>query len=211
MAANPDDNISGNEEIDRQKQLEKNRKFVEDILGAKFLGRPVLTLRVHTTHIAVGKLDVEIGGTSAAWLYNMIALVLTEQLWSHRRAHQQHHCPPTCRLSGAVAAYSAGLIQVEVMGDQSDSEDYDSDEKVVLRMTGLCERFRPMEHRLGLFALPGQAAKIAIEAKVWKQNRFETKFEGKSMEMLPDLDSDAKWKRFRTARKSPRKKETSHR
>ena len=33
---------------------------------------PVLELRVHATSIAVGQLDVEIGGTSAAWLYNMV-------------------------------------------------------------------------------------------------------------------------------------------
>ena len=65
---------------------------VEDVLGAEFLGTdPVLTLRVHTTHIAVGKLDVEIGGTSAAWLYNMIALVLTEQLRGRMEAVSYTH------------------------------------------------------------------------------------------------------------------------
>ena len=110
----------------------------------------------------------------------MIALVLTEQLRGRIEERINNiTVRQLARLSGAVAAYSAGLIQVEVMGDQSDSEDYDSDEEGLFSgMTGLCRRFRPMERRLGLFALPGRSErKIAIQAKVWKQNRFETKFE----------------------------------
>ena len=191
------DNKSGNEEIDRQAQLEKNRKFVEDILGAEFLGTdPVLTLRVHTTHIAVGKLDVEIGGTSAG-LYNMIALV-TEQLRRIEERINNITVRQLARLSGAVAAYSAGLIQVEVMGDQSDSEDYDSDEEGLFSgMTGLARRFRPMERRLGLSHCPGEASeKLQSKRKFGSKTDLRRNSRGESMEMLPDLDSDAKWEAF---------------
>lgn len=195
------DNISGNEEIDRQAQLEKNRKFVEDILGAEFLGTdPVLTLRVHTTHIAVGKLDVEIGGTSAAWLYNMIALVLTEQLRGRIEERINNiTVRQLARLSGAVAAYSAGLIQVEVMGDQSDSEDYDSDEEGLFSgMTG------SLREDLGQWNIdwvcshcPGEASeKLQSRRKFGSKTDLRRNSRGESMEMLPDLDSDAKWEAF---------------
>jgi len=195
------DNISGNEEIDRQAQLEKNRKFVEDILGAEFLGTdPVLTLRVHTTHIAVGKLDVEIGGTSAAWLYNMIALVLTEQLRGRIEERINNiTVRQLARLSGAVAAYSAGLIQVEVMGDQSDSEDYDSDEEGLFSgMTG------SLREDLGQWNIdwvcshcPGEAGeKLQSRRKFGSKTDLRRNSRGESMEMLPDLDSDAKWEAF---------------
>ena len=195
------DNISGNEEIDRQAQLEKNRKFVEDILGAEFLGTdPVLTLRVHTTHIAVGKLDVEIGGTSAAWLYNMIALVLTEQLRGRIEERINNiTVRQLARLSGAVAAYSAGLIQVEVMGDQSDSEDYDSDEEGLFSgMTG------SLREDLGQWNVdwvcshcPGEASeKLQSKRKFGSKTDLRRNSRGESMEMLPDLDSDAKWEAF---------------
>ena len=195
------DNKSGNEEIDRQAQLEKNRKFVEDILGAEFLGTdPVLTLRVHTTHIAVGKLDVEIGGTSAAWLYNMIALVLTEQLRGRIEERINNiTVRQLARLSGAVAAYSAGLIQVEVMGDQSDSEDYDSDEEGLFSgMTG------SLREDLGQWNVdwvcshcPGEASeKLQSKRKFGSKTDLRRNSRGESMEMLPDLDSDAKWEAF---------------
>ena len=195
------DNKSGNEEIDRQAQLEKNRKFVEDILGAEFLGTdPVLTLRVHTTHIAVGKLDVEIGGTSAAWLYNMIALVLTEQLRGRIEERINNiTVRQLARLSGAVAAYSAGLIQVEVMGDQSDSEDYDSDEEGLFSgMTG------SLREDLGQWNIdwvcshcPGEASeKLQSRRKFGSKTDLRRNSRGESMEMLPDLDSDAKWEAF---------------
>ena len=195
------DNISGNEEIDRQAQLEKNRKFVEDVLGAEFLGTdPVLTLRVHTTHIAVGKLEVEIGGTSAAWLYNMIALVLTEQLRGRIEERINNiTVRQLARLSGAVAAYSAGLIQVEVMGDQSDSEDYDSDEEGLFSgMTG------SLREDLGQWNIdwvcshcPGEASeKLQSRRKFGSKTDLRRNSRGESMEMLPDLDSDAKWEAF---------------
>ncbi len=195
------DNISGNEEIDRQAQLEKNRKFVEDILGAEFLGTdPVLTLRVHTTHIAVGKLDVEIGGTSAAWLYNMIALVLTEQLRGRIEERINNiTVRQLARLSGAVAAYSAGLIQVEVMGDQSDSEDYDSDEEGLFSgMTGsLREDLGQWNKDWVCSHCPGEASeKLQSKRKFGSKTDLRRNSRGESMEMLPDLDSDAKWEAF---------------
>ena len=72
--------------LNAKEKLVRNRRVVGEILGDEFLGNePVLELRVHTTHISVGELDVQISGTSAAWLYNMIALVLTQQLRRHQR------------------------------------------------------------------------------------------------------------------------------
>ena len=65
----------------------------------------------------------EDGGTSAAWLYNMIALVLTQQL---RGTIEDRINNLTVRqlgrLSGTVEAYSAGLIKVSVVKD--DEEDW---------------------------------------------------------------------------------------
>ena len=190
------------EQIDRQAQLEKNRKFVEDVLGAEFLGTdPVLTLRVHTTHIAVGKLDVEIGGTSAAWLYNMIALVLTEQLRGRIEERINNiTVRQLARLSGAVAAYSAGLIQVEVMGDHSDSEDYDSDEEGLFSgMTGsLRENLGQWNEDWVCSHCPGEASeKLQSKRKFGSKTDLRRNSRGESMEMLPDVDAeDAKWEAF---------------
>ena len=194
---------NGSEQIDRQAQLEKNRKFVEDVLGAEFLGTdPVLTLRVHTTHIAVGKLDVEIGGTSAAWLYNMIALVLTEQLRGRIEERINNiTVRQLARLSGAVAAYSAGLIQVEVMGDQSDSEDYDSDEEGLFSgMTGsLRENLGQWNEDWVCSHCPGEASeKLQSRRKFGSKADLRRNSRGESMEILPDVDPDAQWEAFQS-------------
>ena len=67
---------------------------------------------------------MEIGGTSAAWLYNMIALVLTQQL---RGTIEERINNLTVRqlgrLSGTVEAYSAGLIKVVVVKDPEEEEE----------------------------------------------------------------------------------------
>ena len=66
---------------EQKEKLLRHQDLLRDLLGEEFVVQePVMELRVHATSIAVGQLDVEIGGTSAAWLYNMIALVLTQQL-----------------------------------------------------------------------------------------------------------------------------------
>ena len=102
----------------------------------------------------------------------MIALVLTEQLrGSIEERINNITVRQLARLSGTVAAYSAGLIQVEVMGDQSDSEDYELRPRFVLRNDRVfARRFRPMERRLGLFALPGQASE-----KLQSKRKFGSK------------------------------------
>jgi hypothetical protein len=194
---------NGSEQIDRQAQLEKNRKFVENVLGAEFLGTdPVLTLRVHTTHIAVGKLDVEIGGTSAAWLYNMIALVLTEQLRGRMEERINNiTVRQLARLSSAVAAYSAGLIQVEVMGDQSDSEEYDSDEEGLFSgMTGsLRENLGQWNEDWVCSHCPGEASeKLQSRRKFGSKADLRRNSRGESMEILPDVDPDAQWEAFQS-------------
>jgi len=111
--------------LNAKEKLVRNRRVVGEILGEGFLGdEPVLELRVHTTHISVGELDVQISGTSAAWLYNMIALVLTQQL--RGRIEEKINnitVKQLARVSDAVAAYSAGLIEVCVYQDESDDDD----------------------------------------------------------------------------------------
>ena len=109
--------------LDIKEKLTRNRKVVSEILGEGFLGEePVLELRVHTTHISVGELDVQISGTSAAWLYNMIALVLTQQLrGTIEEKINNITVKQLARISGAVAAYSAGLIDLSIY--QEDEED----------------------------------------------------------------------------------------
>ena len=75
--AGPSAGMSG----EQREKLSRHQDLLRDLLGEEFVVQePVMELRVHATSIAVGQLDVEIGGTSAAWLYNMIALVLTQQL-----------------------------------------------------------------------------------------------------------------------------------
>jgi hypothetical protein len=111
----------------QKEKLERHRALLRDLLGDDFVvEQPVLELRVHATSITVGELDVEIGGTSAAWLYNMIALVLTQQL---RGAIEERINNLTVRqlgrLSGTVAAYSAGLIKVAVVADPEDADEED--------------------------------------------------------------------------------------
>ena len=111
---------------DEQKEkLERHRDMLRDLLGEEFVvTEQVVELRVHATSIAVGQLDVEIGGTSAAWLYNMIALVLTQQL---RGTIEERINNLTVRqlgkLSGTVEAYSAGLIKVTVVRDVDADDD----------------------------------------------------------------------------------------
>ena len=110
---------------EQKEKLEKHRQMLRDLLGEEFVvTEPVVELRVHATSIAVGQLDVEIGGTSAAWLYNMIALVLTQQL---RGTIEERINNLTVRqlgkLSGTVEAYSAGLIKVTVVRDDDETED----------------------------------------------------------------------------------------
>jgi hypothetical protein len=109
--------------LDIKEKLTRNRRVVSEILGEGFLGEePVLELRVHTTHISVGELDVQISGTSAAWLYNMIALVLTQQLrGTIEEKINNITVKQLARISGAVAAYSAGLIDLSIY--QEDEED----------------------------------------------------------------------------------------
>jgi len=111
--------------LDTKEKLARNRKVVGEILGDDFLGNePVLELRVHTTHISVGELDVHISGTSAAWLYNMIALVLTQQLrGTIEEKINNITVKQLARVSGAVAAYSAGLIEVSIYQDEEDEDD----------------------------------------------------------------------------------------
>ena len=109
----------------QKEKLERHRAMLRELLGEEFVvTEPVVELRVHATSIHVGQLDVEIGGTSAAWLYNMIALVLTQQL---RGTIEERINNLTVRqlgkLSGTVEAYSAGLIKVTVV------RDHDSDEE----------------------------------------------------------------------------------
>jgi hypothetical protein len=111
----------------QKEKLERHRALLRDLLGDDFVvEQPVLELRVHATSITVGELDVEIGGTSAAWLYNMIALVLTQQL---RGAIEERINNLTVRqlgkLSGTVAAYSAGLIKVAVVADPEEGDEED--------------------------------------------------------------------------------------
>lgn len=110
--------------LNAEQKLARNRKVVGDILGDEFLGEePVLELRVHTTHIHIGDLDVQISGTSAAWLYNMIALVLSQQLrGTIEEKINNITVKQLARVSGAVAAYSAGLIEVSVYHEESDDE-----------------------------------------------------------------------------------------
>ena len=110
---------------EQREKLERHRALLRDLLGDEFIiERPVVELRVHATSIAVGQLDVEIGGTSAAWLYNMIALVLTQQL---RGTIEERINNLTVRqlgrLSGTVEAYSAGLIKVVVVKDPEEEEE----------------------------------------------------------------------------------------
>jgi len=191
-------------DIDRQAQLEKNRKFVEDVLGSEFLGSdPVVTLRVHTTHIAVGKLDVEIGGTSAAWLYNMIALVLTEQLRGRIEERINNiTVRQLAKLSGTVAAYSAGLIRVEVMGDQSEDEYSDSDDEGLFSgMTGsLREDLGTWNEDWVCSHCPGEASeKIQSKRKFGSKTDLRRNSRGESMELLPDIsasDREARWEDF---------------
>ena len=109
----------------QKEKLERHRAMLRELLGEEFVvSEPVVELRVHATSIAVGQLDVEIGGTSAAWLYNMIALVLTQQL---RGTIEERINNLTVRqlgrLSGTVEAYSAGLIKVTVVRDGDSDED----------------------------------------------------------------------------------------
>lgn len=117
-------------DVQREK-LERQRMHLRDLLGEEFVGSdPVMELRVHATSIHVGALDVDIGGTSAAWLYNMIALVLTQQL---RGTIEDRINNLTVRqlgrLSGTVEAYSAGLIKVSVVKDE---EEEDTEEQSML-------------------------------------------------------------------------------
>ena len=66
----------------------------------------------------------EDGGTSAAWLYNMIALVLTQQLRGTIEDRINNlTVRQLARLSGTVEAYSAGLIKVSVVKDEEEDED----------------------------------------------------------------------------------------
>jgi hypothetical protein len=111
-----------------KEKLIRNRKVVSEILGDDFLGEePVLELRVHTTHISVGELDVQISGTSAAWLYNMIALVLTQQLrGTIEEKINNITVKQLARVSGAVSAYSAGLIEVSIYQDDESDDDIGS-------------------------------------------------------------------------------------
>jgi len=114
--------------LDAKEKLARNRKVVGEILGDGFLGDdPVLELRVHTTHISVGELDVNISGTSAAWLYNMIALVLTQQLrGTIEEKINNITVKQLARVSGAVAAYSAGLIEVSIYQDEDEEDELGS-------------------------------------------------------------------------------------
>ena len=117
---------------EQREKLERHRALIRDLLGDEFtIERPVVELRVHATSIAVGQLDVEIGGTSAAWLYNMIALVLTQQL---RGTIEERINNLTVRqlgrLSGTVEAYSAGLIKVVVVKDPEEEEE-DSEQSML--------------------------------------------------------------------------------
>ena len=110
---------------EQKEKLERHRAMLRELLGEEFVvTEPVVELRVHATSIAVGQLDVEIGGTSAAWLYNMIALVLTQQL---RGTIEDRINNLTVRqlgkLSGTVEAFSAGLIKVAVVRDHDSDED----------------------------------------------------------------------------------------
>ena len=110
---------------EQKEKLERHRAMLRELLGEAFaVTEPVVELRVHATSIAVGQLDVEIGGTSAAWLYNMIALVLTQQL---RGTIEERINNLTVRqlgkLSGTVEAYSAGLIKVAVVRDRDSDEE----------------------------------------------------------------------------------------
>ena len=109
----------------QREKLNRHRALLRDMLGEEFVVKdPVMELRVHATSIAVGQLDVEIGGTSAAWLYNMIALVLTQQL---RGTIEERINNLTVRqlgkLSGTVEAYSAGLIKVVVVKEEEQEEE----------------------------------------------------------------------------------------
>jgi hypothetical protein len=119
-AANEDDIPA-----EQKEKLEQHRALLRELLGDEFvLEEPILELRVHGVEIAVGQLDVEIGGTSAAWLYNMIALVLTQQL---RGTIEDRINGLTvrqlARLSGTVEAYSAGLVKVCVVTDDHEEEE----------------------------------------------------------------------------------------
>ena len=119
-AANEDDIPA-----EQKAKLEQHRALLRELLGDEFvLEEPILELRVHGVEIAVGQLDVEIGGTSAAWLYNMIALVLTQQL---RGTIEDRINGLTvrqlARLSGTVEAYSAGLVKVCVVTDDHEEEE----------------------------------------------------------------------------------------
>ena len=137
---------------------------------------------------------VGIGGTSAAWLYNMIALVLTEQLRGRIEERINNiTVRQLARLSGAVAAYSAGLIQVEVMGDHSDSEDYDSDEEGLFSgMTGsLRENLGQWNEDWVCSHCPGEASeKLQSKRKFGSKTDLRRNSRGESMEMLPDVDAD---------------------
>ena len=109
----------------QREKLERHRALLRDLLGDDFVVTdPVMELRVHATSIHVGALDVEIGGTSAAWLYNMIALVLTQQLRGTIEDRINNlTVRQLARLSGTVEAYSAGLIKVSVVKDEEEDED----------------------------------------------------------------------------------------
>ena len=114
--------------LNAEEKLARNRKVVGEILGEDFLGsEPVLELRVHTTHIHIGELDVQISGTSAAWLYNMIALVLTQQLrGTIEEKINNITVKQLARVSGTVAAYSAGLIELSIYQDEESDDEFGS-------------------------------------------------------------------------------------
>ena len=60
---------------------ERHRALLRDLLGDDFVvNDPVMELGARHQHPRRRARRPEIGGTSAAWLYNMIALVLTQQL-----------------------------------------------------------------------------------------------------------------------------------
>ena len=135
----------------QKEKLERHRAMLRELLGEEFVvTEPVVELRVHATSIHVGQLDVEIGGTSAAWLYNMIALVLTQQL---RGTIEERINNLTVRqlgkLSGTVEAYSAGLIKVTVV------RDHDSDEE------------EPEQSMLGSWVSGGGLGKLRRDCGEW--------------------------------------------
>ena len=116
--------MDGLNDVQRER-LDRYQALLRDVLGEEFVvNQPVMELRVHATSIAVGQLDVEIGGTSAAWLYNMIALVLTQQLRGTIEERINNlTVKQLAKLSGSVEAFSAGLMKIVVVTDQDEEEE----------------------------------------------------------------------------------------